>query len=525
MGQDPPAPGRRAEEAGESAYEVPESLVRPVLTGVKWKMTTLIIREGSRLAIGILLAHLLTPAEWGLAGMALVVMAFLTVVSDFSLAAALVQRPRITEADRSTMFWTSLGIGAAMTILGIAFSGVVADFFGEPDVQPLFAVASLGFFISATEKVPGALLTRELAYRSLEIRQIVATLAGAAAALVLALLGAGPWAIIGNSLTLAVVSTVLLWAFTTWRPRFVFAGQSFRELTTFGASFLGSQLLVSLQINADKLLVGRYLSASAYGNYAFAYQLMFTPIINVAYPLQTVLFPAYATIQADTERLTAAWLRSKRVAVAVMAPAFLVMVVVAPDLVPAVFGSRWDDAIPVLQLLCFAGIAYSLSTANALLLMVKDRLSTLFRLTLLVTVTSTACAAFGLQWGIVGVATAYALAHWALVVPDFWITTRAASFRLAPALRAALSPLPAAFVAAGLAYGARRGLLEAGASAWLRIVVAPAVLLVVYVALAYVTSEPLRREVDAVRRRVSPWLGRKTGKTVVEAQSAGSEPD
>jgi O-antigen/teichoic acid export membrane protein len=525
MAHEAPAPDRRSEQAGESAYEAPESLVAPVLTGVKWKITTLVIREGSRLAIGILLARLLTPAEWGLAGMALVVMAFLTVVSDFSLAAALVQRPRITEADRSTMFWTSLGIGAGMTVLGIAFSGVVADFFGEPDVQPLFAVASLGFFITATEKVPGALLTRDLAYRSLEIRQIVATLSGAAMALVLALLGAGPWAIIGNSLTLATVSTILLWSFTTWRPHLVFARDSFRELTGFGASFLGSQLLVSLQINADKLLVGRYLSASAYGSYAFAYQLMFTPVMNVAYPLQVVLFPAYATIQADTERLNAAWLRSKRVAVAVMAPAFLGMVVVAPDLIPAVFGSRWDDAIPVLQLLCFAGIAYSLSTANGLLLMVKDKLSTLFRLTLLVTITTTACAAAGLHWGIVGVATAYALAHWALVVPDFWITTRSTSFRLLPALRAAFSPMPAVLGATAVAYAVRRALLEIGAPAGIRIVAAAAVLVIVYVALAYVTSVPLRNEMDAVRRRVSPRLRRRSGSAAVGARPAGADPD
>ena len=146
---------------------------------MRWKVTTLVVREGSRLAIGILLARLLTPAEWGLAGMALVVSAFLMTVSDFSLAAALVQRPRITEADRSTMFWTALGLGAVMTTVGIALSGVVADFFGEPEVQPLFAVACLGCLIASTDKVPGSLPTRDLAYRSLEVRQIAATIAGA----------------------------------------------------------------------------------------------------------------------------------------------------------------------------------------------------------------------------------------------------------------------------------------------------------------------------------------------------------
>lgn len=503
-----PPPENDAGVDGRSVYEPPESLSGPVLSGIKWKGTSLLLREGSRLAIGILLARLLTPEEWGVAGMALVVAALLSMLTDLSLPAALVQRPSISEADRSTIFWTSLALGSLVATAGIAASGLVAGFFDEPAVQPLFAALSIGFLISSLEKVPGALLTRELAFRSLEIRQIAATIVGAVVALILALAGAGAWAIIGNSLTVTTVSCVLLWWFTRWRPRLMFAPESFRSLTGFGVTYLGSQLLMYVQLNADKLLVGRVLGASSLGTYSFAYQLMFTPVLNVAYPLQTVLFPAFATIQEQDERLNDAWLRSKRLAVAIMAPAFLTMLVTGPDLVPALFGNRWNDAIPVLQLLCVAGIAYSLGTANALLLLSTGRIRTLFRLTLLVTVSTTAAAVFGLLWGIVGVAAAYAVAHWLLVAPELWITTRAASFAFVPAARATLSPLPFAFAAALLAEAVRLGLTEVDAAAGIRIAAAVSTLLAAYVALAYAGSAPLRIEI----RGGIAWVARRKAK-------------
>ena len=226
---------------GATTYSAPQSLREPVLTGLKWILGGRYTREILRLAVGILLARVLTPAQWGVAGAALVVVSLLDMLTDFALPAALIQRPRITEEDRSTMFWTCLGIGTLFTLFAIAISGLVADFFGEPQVQSLFAVASLGFVINSVEKVPGSLLTREFAWRALELRQIASYFVGAAVAVALALAGAGPWAIIGNSLATTTTSAVLLWILTSWRPRWVFSWSSFRGLTGFGVGLLGSR--------------------------------------------------------------------------------------------------------------------------------------------------------------------------------------------------------------------------------------------------------------------------------------------
>jgi len=248
------------------------------------------------------------------------------------------------------------------------------------------------------------------------------------------------------------------------------------------------------------VLVGRYLGAASLGTYALSFNLMFTPIVNIAFPIQNVLFPAYSTIQDDEDRLRAAWLRGKRLAVAALAPLFLTALVIAPDLVPVVFGSKWEDAIPVLQLLCVAGVAYALLTQNPTLLLVRNEMRTLLRWSTFVTAFMLGAIAVGLTWGVVGVATTYAIARWAVVLPDTWISTRGAAIRLPTALAAACASLPFAAAATGAALLLRFLLVEAGLPAALRLLVVAPSVVTFYVALVWAFSPSLRDEAkDAIR--------------------------
>src|SRR5437870_13128613 len=121
------------------AIDAPTSVRAQVAAGVAWKIAAQIVFVLSRLVVGIILARLLTRDAFGVAGMALVIAAFVSIFADLNLGSALIQRDRLTEADRSTTFWTTLGLGAVLTVAGIVWSGEVADVFGQPKVGPLFA--------------------------------------------------------------------------------------------------------------------------------------------------------------------------------------------------------------------------------------------------------------------------------------------------------------------------------------------------------------------------------------------------
>jgi len=413
-----------------------------VMTGVKWKMLTLLVSEGSRVIVALVLARLLTPADYGVAGMAIVTTSFVVLFTDPALGTALVQRKEITELDRSTIFWATVAIGVLATIGGIALSGVVADIFNTPAVAPLFAVTSLSFLFNSLAVAPVSLLTRKLAYRSLQIREIMATVAGAAAALTVAIAGFGPWAIVANWVTFSAVSTVLVWILSEWRPHFMFSGDSLRQLGGFGAKVFGARTMMWANINIDNVLVGRFLGATALGSYSLAYNVMFLPMARISVPLTQVVSPAFARLQEERERLERAWLRSKRLSTALLIPSFLVVMVTAPDLVDVVFGSKWHAAILPLQLLCVAGIATALVALNFSIVQACGEGNALVRLNTIVSIVTISAFVLGLRYGIVGVAAFYAVAKWLLVLVDTRITTKAVSFGFWPALRAGTGTLP-----------------------------------------------------------------------------------
>ena len=497
----PSRPVNALPETDVDAGQPPADLTGAVVSGVLWKATTRGVAEVTRVVVVIVLARLLTPADYGVAGMALVITSFGMMFTDPALGAALIQRPTIDERDRSTVFWTAAGLGAALTVLALALSGFVADFFGEAQVQDLFAVSSLCFMIIGLAVAHRALLTRRLAYRSLEIRQMASIVTGGATAIVVAVAGFGPWAIVSNFVAYSVMSTVLAWLLLDWRPKAVYSLDSVRNLGGFSTRIFSATLLSWGNLNLDKALVGRFLGAAPLGAYSLAYNTMLMPVVLVSGTIHQAVSPAYSRIQQDRERLERVWLRSRRLSVALVAPALTAVIVVAPDLVDVVFGEKWDDVVVPLQLLCLGGIASSLSALNWSVLQASGEAGALLRLTLLTSVVTWSAFAAGLAWGIVGVAAFYAAARWLLVIPTTWMTTRGVSFDFWATLRAGAGILPIALGAGAVAYGAREVLLGTELPAALRLALVGLVMSVAYLALLFLMAPSLVREIRQVVRQ------------------------
>jgi O-antigen/teichoic acid export membrane protein len=437
-----------------------------------------------------------------------VVASFGVILTDPALGAALIQRPTIEERDRSTVFWLAACIGGALTVLGLAVSGLVADLFGEPRVQELFAVASISCLVVGFAVVPRALLTRKLAYRALEIREMTALVVGGATAVALALAGLGPWAIVANLLAYATTSTVLAWILVDWRPRAAFSLQRARDLGGFSSRVFGALLLDWGSQNLDKALVGRFVGASALGAYSLAWNVMRMPVTLVSGTVNQALTPAYSRIQRDKDRLERVWLRNKRLSYALIAPALAALVVVAPDLVRVAFGEKWEDMIVPLQILCVGALAGAFGTMNWSVLQARGEAAVLLRLTLLSSVVTWVAIAAGLYWGIVGVAAFYAGARWLLVVPTTLMTARGVSFDFWATLRAGAGVLPLVAAAALVGFVAREALLETEVATVVRLVVVTLLVLVAYLGLVVAFLPAIVRDVVQVvesrRRRGRP---------------------
>jgi O-antigen/teichoic acid export membrane protein len=286
-----------------------------LVAGAGWKLLGQLTGQAARVAVVVALARLLTPQEYGLAGMAFAAAALASPFADLALGAALVQRPQIDERDRSTIFWANVGAGAALTIAGVAFAGPVADFFGEPEVRDLLAVLSAGYLLTGLAATQSALLSRALRFGALEAVGIATTLAGAGAAVALAAAGAGASALVAQGLVASALQVVLLWTLSDWRPRVRPSRDRLRELGGFGARLLATRALFTFHRNIDNVLVGRVLGSGPLGAYALAYNVSLIPFGRIVDPARDLLYPALSRLQHQPERVAAAWLRVTRLLV------------------------------------------------------------------------------------------------------------------------------------------------------------------------------------------------------------------
>jgi O-antigen/teichoic acid export membrane protein len=478
-----------------------------VLRGLAWKVGSQVFIQGSRVVVAIVLARLLAPHDYGVAAMVIVLSGLVLVFSDLALGSALVQRRTLTEADRSTVFWTSVGIGALCTLVGIVMAGPVAAFYGEPEVKPLFAALSLSFLITSLATTQSALLNRELDFRALELRKMAGTFAGAIVGIALAATGFGPWAIITQQLAIAVVSSALLWRFSAWRPRFTYSMASLRDLGSFGGNVFGTRLLFYANRSADAILIGRFLGPAAVGAYTLAFTVVLFPFNQIASPIQEVLYPAFSRMQDEPKRMATVWITVNRLVGAVSIPALIGLVVVAPEFVHTVLGEKWSAAVPVIQVLAWVGLMQSLQRLNSSILQARDRTGELLRYSIIVLVASLVAFVAGLPWGIVGVAVAYAIAS-TLFEPYYtWLTARALEVSLWTFVRGLFGVVQASLAMLACLVAAKLVLLDLGVSDAARLGILVALGIAVYVPCCLWRVPEALAEVRSLRRsRKQPSL-------------------
>lgn len=441
-----------------------------IRSGLAWKAGSQITLQISRMAVALVLARLLAPHDWGLAAMVLVVSGFVIVFTDSALGTALIQRRELLDEDRSTVFWSSVVIGLVLALGGLALAGPLASFYGEPAVRPLFAALSVGFLVSALGTTHSALLVREMHFRALELRQIAATVVGAVAGITIAVADYGAWAIVGQQLAEAITSTVLLWYLNPWRPSATFSPASLRRLSGFAGNVFGENLLYQAGRNLSSLLIGRFLGPASVGTYVLATNVILVPFSRIAGPLQQVFFPAFSRMSDDRERMADVWIRATRLVGVVSIPSLVGLVIVAPDFVHVVLGPRWSRATPVIQILAWVGLIQSLQTLSGEVLLALNRAGTLLRFTMLWFVGSVGAFVLGLHWGILGVATSYAVAT-ALIEPvRTYVTTRALGIPVRRFVGSLSGVAQATAAMAVIVLGARAALVAAGVPAAARLV-------------------------------------------------------
>lgn len=354
----------------------------------------------------IVLARLLTPADFGLVAMVTSITAIATGFADLGLTEATIQRRHISHRQVSTLFWINTGMGLILTLITAAMAPVLAWFYKEPRLVGITLVISVSFLIGGLRGQHNALLKRQMRFTSVAIRDITAALVAVPVAVILAMKGFGYWAIVSLPLTLNTAQLLITWWMVKWRPGLPHHDPEVRSLVSFGGNVAASYVVFNWLRNADNVLIGWYWGAAPLGYYSRAFNLLTMALSQVTGPVSSVALPALSRVHSDPELFAKYYLRITNLIGWVVAGLFSFLFVAAKPIIVITLGPKWIAAAPVFQLLALSALGQMLLESTLWLFISRGESARLLKLLLVISPLMIGSFAAGLPFGINWVAFA-----------------------------------------------------------------------------------------------------------------------
>ncbi|QEO14166.1 lipopolysaccharide biosynthesis protein [Agromyces intestinalis] len=390
--------------------ERPPSLGASASRGAAVTLGAQLVRVLVQLAGIVVLARLLTPADYGVLAMVLAIIGVGEVFRDFGLSAAAVQAREVTHAQRTNLFWINTGIGALLAVAVCAASGPIAAFYGDPRLQPVAIALSATFLLNGLATQFRADLNRRMRFMRLSSAEIAGQIAGLVVGVWLALGGAGYGALVAQQLVVAAATLVALVAVTGWWPGLPSRGVPMRGFLRFGGNLVASQLVAYASRNVDSVVIGATVGASALGLYNRAFQLMLMPLNQVNAPSTRVALPVLSRLQ-DSPARYAEFIGLGQAFMLNLVGAILAFgCAQAGPLIDLALGAQWEPAVPIFRILAVAGFFQAAGYATYWVFLSKGLTGAHLAYTLATRPVMIGLIVLGSFWGVLGVAAVFAIA-------------------------------------------------------------------------------------------------------------------
>lgn len=405
------------------------SVKQSAVSGVKWTtLSTGLISAMEFISLTIL-ARLLTPVDFGLMAMSMVVLGFAAAYADTGLSAVVVQRQDIGRRELSSLYWLNVFVGVAIFVLICVVSPLAVAFFHAPLLYQLMPVSAISFVVMSIGQQFSYLLEKDLRFDLLAKQEICACFSGNVVAVVSAFCGQGVWSLVWGHLAKTGMMTILLvWSgWSQWAPMFHFKWKDVSGHLSFGFYQMGERSIANFNSRIDQVLIGKLLGAQELGYYNFAVNQILLPLYKVNPLLARVIFPVFARLQHDMSDLRQSYLKLIKLLSALNAPLLFGLGAMAPLLIPLTFGVQWTPAVLLVQILAFSSFIRSTVEPIGSILLAKGRADVNFRWNLVQAVTTIPLIFIGARLdGTRGVAVAlvlltivYALANYIFLVRSF----------------------------------------------------------------------------------------------------------
>ena len=349
------------------------SLKSKTVTGVGWSAADSFLGQGVSFIVGLVLARLLSPSEYGLIG---VITIFTTILSGFvdcGFSNSLIRKKDTTNDDYNTMFIVNLAMSVAMYVILFVGAPWIADFFEREELTTLTRVTGLILIIQALSIVQNTILTKRIDFKTKTKASFIAAVSSGIIGITMAYSGFGVWSLVAQMIANQVISTLCLWIFNKWLPFFKFNRESFGYMWGFGWKLMLSGFLDRTWNQLYQTVVGKCYTPETLGQYTRANQYAQIFSQNFTSIISRVTYPALAEIQDDKERLREGYRKIIKLSMFVTAVCMISMGAVSEPLIYCMIGEQWQQAATFLPLICIAMSTYPLHAINLNMLQVQGR--------------------------------------------------------------------------------------------------------------------------------------------------------
>lgn len=389
----------------------------------------------------VVLARLLTPADFGMVAMVTAVTGLASGFADLGLSEATIQSKEIRHDQVSTLFWINVAIGLVLMLVTVALAPVLAWLYGEPRLAGITFLLSLTFLISGLRVQHDALLKRQMRFSSLAIRDVASYAISVPVAVTMAWQGAGYWALVAFPLTANSIQMAISWLMVNWRPGLPRRHTKVGSMVVFGGNLAASYVMMNLNRSAGNVLIGWFWGAGPLGLYSRAYNLLMLPVRQLNVPVARVAIPAFSRLQDDEERYARYYLGATSLIMWIGAPLFGFLFVAAEPVIVLTLGDQWRESAPVFQILAISALAQLLFESTVWLFVSRGQSERLLRLLLIISPVIVGSFAIGLPFGIKGVALSHSLVLLTILPWILKFTFRGTNLTLQRLGRALLYPV------------------------------------------------------------------------------------
>lgn len=357
-----------------------QSLKQKTIKGTVWSMIDSVANQGITFLVGLVLARLLTPQEYGLIGIILIFVAVFNSIVDSGFSNALIRKTDAKDIDYNTVFISNLAM--SVVLFGAMFFSApwIAKFFSQPQLEPLAKVMSSIVLINAFAIIQRTILIKNIDFKSQAKISLIASISSGGIGIAMALCGYGVWSLVGQQISRQLLNAFFLWVFTKWHPHLQFSIKSFKELFGFGWKLLASSLIDTMWREIYQVVIGKFYTPATLGQYTRAHQFSSIASSNLTAIIQRVSYPVLSSIKDDTVRLKMAYKRVIKITMLITFSLMLGLAAVAKPFVLVLIGEQWLPCVPYLQIICFQMMLYPLHALNLNMLQVQGRSDLFLRL-------------------------------------------------------------------------------------------------------------------------------------------------